>query len=132
MEVLGYGTTDVRKQICIRYVLRQYNPNPVTVFQPFASLGTAVSTLASQNQGANNYKRIKTAVIRAEIITAVISAFFMVAILLFRANIISLFVDDRAVVELGSKGLMIAGSMYFALGTIYIMRGALNGMGDGF
>jgi hypothetical protein len=27
MEVLGYGTTDVRKQICIRYVLRQYNPN---------------------------------------------------------------------------------------------------------
>ena len=33
MEVLGYGTTDVRKQICIRYVLRQYNPNPVTVFR---------------------------------------------------------------------------------------------------
>lgn len=27
---------------------------------------------------------------------------------------------------------MIAGSMYFALGTIYIMRGALNGMGDVF
>ena len=102
------------------------------VFQPFASLGTAVSTFASQNQGANNYKRIKTAVIRAEIITAVISAFLLVAILLFRANIISLFVDDPTVVELGSKGLMIAGSMYFALGTIYIMRGALNGMGDVF
>ena len=102
------------------------------VFQPFASLSTAVSTFASQNQGANNYKRIKTAVIWAEIITAVISAFLLVAILLFRANIISLFVDDPTVVELGSKGLMIAGSMYFALGTIYIMRGALNGMGDVF
>lgn len=37
MEVLGYGTADVRKQICIRYVLRQYNPNPVTVFR--TSLG---------------------------------------------------------------------------------------------
>lgn len=102
------------------------------VFQPFASLGTAVSTFASQNQGAKEYKRIQKAVIRAEIITAVISAALLVAILFFRSNIIGIFVEESAVIELGSKGLLIAGSMYFFLGTIYILRGALNGMGDVF
>ena len=39
------------------------------------------------------------------------------------------FVTEENVIRLGAKGLVISGSMYIALGTIYTMRGALNGMG---
>lgn len=50
--------------------------------------------------------------------------------MLFRENIVSFFVTDEEVVRLGAKGMLISGSMYVALGTIYTLRGALNGMGD--
>lgn len=50
--------------------------------------------------------------------------------MLFRENIVSFFVTDEEVVRLGAKGMVISGSMYVALGTIYTLRGALNGMGD--
>ena len=36
---------------------------------------------------------------------------------------------EENVIRLGAKGLVISGSMYIALGTIYTMRGALNGIG---
>ena len=39
---------------------------------------------------------------------------------------------EKDVIEIGSKALIISGSMYFALGTIYTLRGVLNGMGDVF
>ncbi len=102
------------------------------VFQPFASLGTAISTFSGQNLGAKNYDRIKKAVYRAEIMTFILSMLILLAVLLFRADIIGIFVEDKEVISLGSKGLVIASSMYFALGSIYIFRGSLSGMGDVF
>lgn len=50
--------------------------------------------------------------------------------MLFRENVVSFFVTDEEVVRLGAKGMLISGSMYVSLGTIYTLRGALNGMGD--
>lgn len=100
------------------------------VFQPFSSLGLALSTFAGQNIGAEQYDRIKKAVWQAECITIGLSAVLFAAILLFRENIIHFFVTDQEVISLGAKGMVISGSMYVALGTIYTLRGALNGMGD--
>lgn len=100
------------------------------VFQPFSSLGLALSTFAGQNIGAEQYDRIKKAVWQAECITIGLSAVLFAAILLFRENIIHFFVTDQEVIRLGAKGMVISGSMYVALGTIYTLRGALNGMGD--
>lgn len=100
------------------------------VFQPFSSLGLALSTFAGQNIGSGQYDRIKKAVWQAECITIGLSAVLFAAILLFRENIIHFFVTDQEVIRLGAKGMVISGSMYVALGTIYTLRGALNGMGD--
>lgn len=100
------------------------------VFQPFSSLGLALSTFAGQNMGARRYDRIRKAVWQAECITIALSAVLFAAILLFRENIVSFFVTDEEVIQLGAKGMLISGSMYVALGTIYTLRGALNGMGD--
>ena len=38
--------------------------------------------------------------------------------------------DDPEVIEIGAKGLMITSLMYVGLGTIYLLRGMLNGVGD--
>lgn len=100
------------------------------VFQPYSSLGTAISTFAGQNLGAKKYERIKQAVIKAEAIVFAISACLLFIILLFDQQIIHFFVNDSEVIKVGAKGLRIAGASYFALGSIYIFRGALNGVKD--
>ena len=102
------------------------------IFQPYSSLGIAMSTFAGQNVGAKDYKRIKKAIMQAMGITLAFSLILFVVILLFRENIIAAFVVEKDVIEIGSKALIISGSMYFALGTIYTLRGVLNGMGDVF
>jgi Na+-driven multidrug efflux pump len=49
---------------------------------------------------------------------------------IFGEQIISIFVDDQEVIALGAKGLRITSVFYFALGSIYVSRGILNGIGD--
>ena len=102
------------------------------IFQPYFSIGTAMSTFASQNQGKGDYRRIRKAVFCAEFLTGLFSILVFVIIFFFRTNIIAFFVNDANVIQLGARGLLISGPMYFALGTIYVTRGALNGMGDVF
>ena len=95
------------------------------IFQPFSSLGLALSTFAGQNCGARKY-----AVWQTELITLALGAALFCLVAVFRENVVGFFVTEENVIRLGAKGLVISGSMYIALGTIYTMRGALNGMGD--
>lgn len=50
----------------------------------------------------------------------------------FGEYIIRIFVNDAPVIELGAKALRITSFFYVFLGTIYIIRGVLNGLGDAF
>lgn len=125
MLINGYGATVMAAYTATGKV-------ESVVFQPYSSLGMALSTFAGQNLGARNYKRIKTAVIQAMGLTLALSIGLFAIILLFRENIVQAFVDDKDVIEIGAKGMLISGSMYFALGTIYTIRGVLNGVGDVF
>ena len=96
------------------------------IFQPFSSLGLALSTFAGQNCGARKYERVW----QTELITLALGAAMFCLVAVFRENVVGFFVTEENVIRLGAKGLVISGSMYIALGTIYTMRGALNGMGD--
>ena len=100
------------------------------IFQPFSSLGLALSTFAGQNCGARKYERVRRAVWQTELITLALGAALFCLVAVFRENVVGFFVTEENVIRLGAKGLVISGSMYIALGTIYTMRGALNGMGD--
>ena len=88
------------------------------IFQPFSSLGLALSTFAGQNCGARKYERVRRAVWQTELITLALGAALFCLVAVFRENVVGFFVTEENV------------SMYIALGTIYTMRGALNGMGD--
>lgn len=100
------------------------------VQQPFGSLGTAVSTFAGQNIGAERYDRV-SAGCKVSVGIVVIFSMIMVAVMfLFGNTIVRLFVNDPRVVAIGAKGLQITSLMYIGLGLIYVTRGILNGAGD--
>ncbi len=100
------------------------------VQQPFGSLGTAVSTFAGQNVGAEKYDRVSTSCKKSTLIVLVFSLMMIAVMFLFGDPIVRLFVNEPDVIEIGAKGLRITSFMYFALGMIYITRGMLNGVGD--
>lgn len=100
------------------------------VQQPYGSLATALSTFAGQNTGAGKYDRVSQGCKKSVYIVAVFSAMMVAVMFMFGNNIVSIFVNEPDVIEIGTMGLKITSVMYFFLGLIYIMRGMLNGVGD--
>lgn len=98
--------------------------------QPYNSLGMAISTHAGQNLGAGNHRRIKEGFSKGLLIAFIFSVLMLPVMQIFGEQIISIFVDDQEVLALGATGLRITSIFYFALGSIYVSRGVLNGIGD--
>ncbi|MCR4670843.1 MAG: MATE family efflux transporter [Saccharofermentans sp.] len=100
------------------------------VQQPYGSLGMALSTHAGQNLGARKYLRIKEGFNKGMIIMGVFSMIVLPLAQFGGESIIRIFVDDPEIIAMGAKALQITSIFYFALGTIYVARGVLNGIGD--
>ena len=98
--------------------------------QPFGSLGMALSTYAGQNYGARRIDRIKKGLWDASLMMAVFSGLMLIIIQIFRMDIIRVFVSDPEVIALGGRALGLTSFFYIFLGTIYVTRGTLNGVGD--
>ncbi len=102
------------------------------VQQPFGSLSAALSTYASQNYGAGRKDRISAGFRDSFIAITVISAVMFLIMRLFGNTLVGLFVNEEAVIDLGAEALKITSLFYIFLGTIYVSRGVLNGVGDAF
>ncbi|MCR5622022.1 MAG: MATE family efflux transporter [Treponema sp.] len=102
------------------------------IHQPYATLGTSIATFCGQNYGAKKYDRVYMGYRKGLLIMAVITAVMIVVMQFFGRAITGLFVSDSEVIELGTMGLRITSAFYLALGTIYVVRGVLTGMGDAF
>lgn len=100
------------------------------VQQPFGSLGTALSTFAGQNIGAERYDRVSAGYKVSVGIVSIFSMIMVGVMFLFGHGIVRLFVNESEVVTIGAKGLQITSLMYIGLGLIYVTRGILNGVGD--
>ncbi|MDD6401853.1 MAG: MATE family efflux transporter [Lachnospiraceae bacterium] len=100
------------------------------IHQPFNSLGMAMSTFAGQNMGANKLERVTKGCKKAEKLVFVFSIIMLVVMFLFDKAIVSIFIAEPEIIEIGGNGLKITSVLYFALGSIYVIRGALNGVGD--
>ena len=61
---------------------------------------------------------------------AVFSLIMLGVMQIFGNEIIHLFVNEQQVIDLGGSALKLTSWFYFFLGTIYITRGTLNGIGD--
>ena len=102
------------------------------VQQPFGSMSMALSTYAGQNMGAGKLERIRTGLRDSLLVTALIAGLMTLIMQLAGGALVSLFVHEQDVIDMGGRALKITSIFYVFLGTIYTTRGVLNGVGDAF
>ncbi|MBP5554382.1 MAG: MATE family efflux transporter [Lachnospiraceae bacterium] len=100
------------------------------IHQPYQTLGAALSTFTGQNYGANLKDRVKEGYKKSLMIMVIFSIIMLPIMQLFSENIVRIFVDEEPVIVMGAKALRITSYFYIMLGTIYTVRGVLNGLGD--
>lgn len=100
------------------------------IHQPYGSFGSALSTYAGQNYGARKNDRVRMGVKQGIWLSAAFSLVMLIVNQLFGGVIVSLFVSEKEVIDIGTKALRITSWFYLFLGVIYMTRGALNGVGD--
>lgn len=98
--------------------------------QPYNCLATALSTFTGQNIGAGKPDRVKQG-LKFSFIFMVIFSLVMTLIMFMGGELfIRLFVDDAEIISIGAMALKITSVFYVFLGTLYVVRGVLNGGGD--
>ena len=102
------------------------------IHQPYQTLGAALSTYSGQNYGAKNKDRLTEGFKKSMIMMTIFSLAMLPIMQFFGTAITRLFVKDPDVIAMGAKALAITSWFYFFLGTIYTVRGVLNGVGDAF
>ncbi len=102
------------------------------IHQPYATLGASLATYSGQNYGAKRNDRVYTGYKTGVVIMVIFTTILIVIMQLFGRPITSMFVTDEQVIAIGANGLKITSLFYLALGMIYVIRGALTGIGDAF
>lgn len=103
------------------------------VAQAFPALGVATATYVGQNNGAGRMDRVRSGVWSVQIIVLVFSVICGGLVLLFGDAAARLFVTERTdeVIPAVRQYLHIAIWFYPFLGTIFVYRNALQGLGYG-
>ena len=102
------------------------------IHQPYQTLAAALSTFSGQNYGAKKYDRVMDGYKKTAWMMVIFTAVMVPLIQIFGEQITSLFVHDEEVIKMGATAMRITNIFYVFLGMIYVIRGVLNGLGDGF
>ncbi len=96
-----------------------------------ASLGLAVSTFSAQNLGGRRPDRIRRGVGQAVAMSVGGGLVLAGVLITWGSDIVALFVGpgQERVVAMAAQFLTINGSMYAVLGVLFVLRGALQGLG---
>lgn len=100
------------------------------IHQPYQTMSATLSTFTGQNYGAGKANRVKKGYRQGMIIVAIFS-FAMLPVMQFLGKpIVSIFVNDAEVIEMGARAIGISSLFYIFLAVIYAIRGVLGGLGD--
>ena len=94
-------------------------------------LAQGVQPLIGYCYGAKNYTRMKKCMGFSIVCNIVIGTVMMLFYLVFRENVISMFIDDTEVVSLGVKMLTAIMSPGPVIGIMFVLNFAFQGMGKG-
>jgi putative MATE family efflux protein len=97
---------------------------------PAMNFGQALSTFTGQNLGANKNARVKSGLLSTLSISTAISFLISILVILFRYQLMHLFTNDEAVVQIGVRYLLIVGSTYFIFSIMFSLNGVFRGAGD--
>lgn len=118
------GSTDASAgyQIAIR--------NLVFFILPAWGLSNAAATLVGQNLGAKQPDRAQQSVLLTTKYNVIFMSFVTVLFVFFSDFIISLYTDDKIILNYGSQALSIIGFGFIFYGVGMVMIQSLNGAGD--
>lgn len=95
-------------------------------------LGQGVQPLIGYCYGARNYDRMKKCLRFSMVCNVVIGTVMTLFYVVFKENVISMFINDAQVVELGVKILIALMSPGPIIGIMFVLNFAFQGMGKGF
>lgn len=100
----------------------------------FVSFGATTATYVGQNLGAGELDRVKMGVRKIQMMILVWGVVMMAIIYLFGGQMVRLFIGsgDTGVTEVAVTYFRVVAWCYPFLGSIYLYRNALQGMGYGF
>lgn len=99
------------------------------VFMPALSIGMAASALTGQNLGAGKPERVKEVFKWGVIMTSVITLTLSAIIVIFPRLLLSMFVHEAKVLDIGVGYLRILGFAYILFAIMFIPNGIINGAG---
>lgn len=95
-------------------------------------LGQGVQPLIGYCYGARNYDRMKKCLRFSMVCNIVIGTVMTLFYVVFKENVISMFIDDANVIELGVKMLIALMSPGPIIGIMFVLNFSFQGMGKGF
>lgn len=102
--------------------------------QPLFALGISFATFSAQNYGAALIRRIRQGVRQCLVAAFVLSISISLGVRFYGSHLVSAFIEngDANIVHIGQQYLMISTYFYFFLSCIFVVRNALQGMGNAF
>ncbi len=101
----------------------------VTMLQ--IGLGQGVQPLIGYCYGAKNYKRMKNVLGFSILCNMIVGTAMMLFYLVFRKDVIGIFINDKEVIDLGVKMLTALMSPGPVIGIMFVLNFAFQGMGKG-
>lgn len=95
-----------------------------------SAFGISITTFTGQNFGAKKYKRMSKSVKVCLIMASLTAVFLSIILMTFGTNILSLFTNDRVVVEKGFEIMKMMAPFYICYVCIEVLSGAVRGAGD--
>lgn len=97
---------------------------------PLMNLGAATSTFVAQNMGAGKVDRAERGVKASMKMSISMAVFVCIILIIFKANLISIFNSNEDVIKIGSDYLMTLGPFFIFIATSFILTSAIRGAGD--
>jgi len=98
---------------------------------PLSTLGIAIVTYVAQNRGAEKWDRILSGVLRVCILGSAIAVIGGIANNIIGYRVVQLLVGTEypEVITMSRQLFFVNGTLYWILGFVFVMRGAVQGMG---
>ena len=99
-------------------------------FMPIVALGFAVAPVAGQNFGARSSARVRETFKRAALMASGVMLVFTILCHIAPVQLVDVFSDDRAAIEVGEEYLRIISLNYIASGLIFVNSSMFQAMGN--
>jgi len=97
---------------------------------PAMNFAQGLSTFVGQNIGAKRIERVHDGYKATLVMSIILSVLITICIVLFGSSLMSLFIQDPEIIQMGNDYLVIVSSFYVCFSILFTSNGALRGAGD--